>query len=491
MKKTVNHSFKKYHFEFRHLFVLLLVLAIFQVTVSVIHKISLQNLLTKTQDWYQQDSAERLANLTATSLELLLENFSIGQQPGEDVEKEIIQAFNIILSQPLLQESVRDICVLLPTSDGILAVDSGQELYQIFYNNRIPKVNMGDTLHDKARKLYQQHEKEILSSERIFSIREGESTFHVLVPFVPRGEIVGMVYVKNQPDFAFITREVISSFDETALIFTALMLFGLLAMFYVSSYSVKERDEALEKYYQEREERLKEKIHYDKESLFTKRIYHTHHKAEKVMGFIKEDLRELNAENINDVKYRVSKYANFISRVIYDMKWFDPPIQAIRNPIFRTDLNEVIEFIVQHLFLRLSSRGEKFTFDLSLDPDLKPVQINEFVVWEILEPLIQNSIEHAGEDSVQIKIKTRLKDERTQYIFIEDDGPGIPMELMQKNESGIRKIFLENISTKENRQNAGYGCYLAYHIATTRCGWALDVENLSSGGCRFTISIPI
>ena len=27
-----------------------------------------------------------------------------------------------------------------------------------------------------------------------------------------------------------------------------------------------------------------------KEHLFTKRIYHTHHKAEKVMGFINEDL---------------------------------------------------------------------------------------------------------------------------------------------------------------------------------------------------------
>ena len=36
---------------------------------------------------------------------------------------------------------------------------------------------------------------------------------------------------------------------------------------------------------------LTKQITYEKELIFTKRIYHTHHKAEKIMGFIKEDLR--------------------------------------------------------------------------------------------------------------------------------------------------------------------------------------------------------
>ncbi|NIS26318.1 histidine kinase, partial [candidate division KSB1 bacterium] len=90
--------------------------------------------------------------------------------------------------------------------------------------------------------------------------------------------------MKNSPDFAFITREIIAGFNESSLVFTGLILFGLLAMFYISSYTVRERDEANELLLKERERQIKETVHYQKEALFAKRIYHTHHKAEKVMG---------------------------------------------------------------------------------------------------------------------------------------------------------------------------------------------------------------
>ncbi|GAB4366172.1 MAG: hypothetical protein Kow0042_05850 [Calditrichia bacterium] len=490
MKKHIFQGIGQYHFQFKHLLVLLFILVIFQIAVSIVHKISLQNLLVKTQDWYQRDSAERLANLTATSLELLLETTSRSDWQSPEESQEIIQAFNILLNQPLLQQSVRELCILLPNGEGVQSIDNGAELFQYFFGKNPPLSNP-DSVHQRAIDFYRLYGEDVMHNEQIVSIREGTSTFHVLVPFVPKGEIVGIVYVKNTPDFNFITREVISSYDETALIFTALILLGLLAMFYISSYTVKERDEAQEKYFREREERLLEKVHHEKENMFAKRIYHTHHKAEKVMGFIKEDLRQLNADNIETVKYRVSKYANFISRVIYDMKWYDPPVQAIRNPLFRTDLNEVIRFITEHLFLRLSRRMEQFRFELDLDDSLPPVSINEFVIWEIFEPLIQNSIDHSGKENVCIRVSTRyFKENGGSQVVIEDEGRGISEELLQTTARGNKRIFMENITTKENAQNAGYGCYLAYHIATERCGWKMDAENRPEGGSRFIITIP-
>lgn len=490
MKKQISQQIGQYHFQLKHLLVILLVLVVFLLAVSQVYKISLQNLLVKTQDWYQRDSAERLANLTATSIELLLETTSLSDIRSPEKSQDITQAFNILLSQPLLQQSVREICILLPVGDQVRSIDNGADLFQYFFK-KSSTSNQVDSIHSKAIALYKQFGKKIQRNEQIISIREGASTFHVLVPFVPRGEFMGVVYVKNSPDFSFITREVISSFDETALIFAALILLGLLAMFYISSYTVRERDEAQERYFREREERLLEKIHHEKESLFTKRIYHTHHKAEKVMGFIKEDLRQLNAENMEAVKNRVGKYANFISRVIYDMKWFDPPVQAIRNPLFRTDLNEVIRFITEHLFLRLSRRMEQFRFQLDLDETLPPEHINEFVVWEILEPLIQNSIDHSGKENVRIRIITKYNPTAgVSRVVIEDDGQGIAEELLQKDKEGKKRIFVENVTTKESLQNSGYGCYLAYHIATYRCGWQMDAENIASGGSRFIITIP-
>ncbi len=99
----------------------------------------------------------------------------------------------------------------------------------------------------------------------------------------------------------------------------------------------------------EHEEYLKNQIRLEKESLFTKRIYHTHHKAEKIMGFIKEDVRKMDPGNLDELKMRVVTYSNFMSRIIYDMKWYDQDANTIVNPIFRTNINAVIDFVVRHL----------------------------------------------------------------------------------------------------------------------------------------------
>lgn len=493
MKNFMNRyveKLKNYHFELKHLLVLLMILIFFQVLVSFVHKISLQNFLKETQKWYQRDFAERLANLTATSLELMLETTLKSQRLEHADQRKIIQAFNIILSQQLLQHHVQDVCILTHNGEQIIAIDNGQALFaHSFLNQSVTPYS--NEYHDKAIGVYKNIERDIMTSEQIYSILEEGQTFHVFVPFVPRGEYAGAVYMKTTPEFGFVTSGIMSSYNETSLIFTALIFFGLLAMFYISSYTVRERNEAQKLLYEEREKKLTEHIHLQKEALFAKRIYHTHHKAEKVMGFIKEDLNMLSLSNIDEIKYRVNKYANFISRVIYDMKWFDPPIQAIRNPIFKTDLNELIRFIVNNIFLRLSTRSEQFYFALDLDENLPIVNVNEFVAWEIIEPLIQNSIEHAGDGNINIQIKTKYFPESSQSeIIISDNGVGIQPDLLQPDERGIKWIFLENISTKIENQRSGYGCYIAHEIATQRCGWQLDVENLEGNGCRFFITIP-
>ena len=90
------------------------------------------------------------------------------------------------------------------------------------------------------------------------------------------------------------------------------------------------------------------------------------------------------------------------------MKWYDPPVQTIRNQMFRTNLNEVIKFIIDNIFLRISTKQTGYEFNLETDPNLPTVSVNEFVIWEIIEPLIQNSIDHGGNGHLIIKCKTIL-----------------------------------------------------------------------------------
>jgi signal transduction histidine kinase len=299
--------------------------------------------------------------------------------------------------------------------------------------------------------------------------------------------------MRTAPDFSFITRDIITSYDETAVTFSALILFGLLAMFYISTYTLSARNEAQRLLFEKEKEQMTEQINHQKEMLFTKRIYHTHHKAEKIMGFIKEDLRSMGVHNIEEVKQRVMRYSSFIARVIYDMKWYDPPMHTYRGSLFQTDLNETLRFLVDNVFRRVSSDREGVRFDLTLEEGLPHVPVNEFVAWEAFEPIIQNAVEHAGLKDLTVKIRSSFDAaSREIRVTIGDNGMGIGAELLERDGNGVRKLFQENASTKNvSNQHAGYGCYIAHEIATQRCGWKLDAANNPSGGATFTFIIPV
>ncbi|PKL82455.1 MAG: histidine kinase [Ignavibacteriae bacterium HGW-Ignavibacteriae-3] len=489
MKKQLLENFKKYHFEFKHLTVLFIGLIIFQLVLSYVHKASLHNFVENTQEWFQKHSAERFANLSTTTLELLLETSKMNSPVNETDKRKIIQFFDIILNQQVLQQNVEEICLLVNYRNEIKAIDDGRVLFSFIFNQNL-EIPESSLQHKEAIRIYDSVKTELVKTEQIINVHSDKQTYHIFVPFVPSGEFIGALYMRNTADVSFIQREIVSNYEETSLIYSSLFLLGLLAMYYISTYTVKERDETQKLLLEEHESSIKQIIEHDKEAMFTKRIYHTHHKAEKVMGFIKDDLRMLSPDNINEVKYRVSRYSNFISRVIYDMKWYDPPVQTIRNAVFKTDLNDVIRFIVENIFNRTARKSGAFKIRMDLDEKIPLLSINEFVVWEVLDPLIQNSIDHGGDTELVINIETKYdSDKKATTLLIYDNGPGIPPELLETNEAGVKKLFQENVSTKTEGQHSGYGCYIAYEISKQRCGWSIDVENLEGGGCKFTIGI--
>lgn len=490
LKNTEQSKISKYKFQIKHVTVFLMILIAFQIILALVQKSSLNDFLNETQSWYQKHSADRLAIVTATSMELLYENLFLDKPHTEYDERRITYTFNVIFKQQLIQKSVKDVSLILIRNHKLYLIDSGQKLYSFLVDELEPYDSVKD-LHHEGIKLFLSRRGQMKASEIIYSKLENQQTFNILVPFVPDGEYLGVMYMKITPDFSFLTKEVSANFDKVALIYSSLILIGLILIFYISSQAVHERNEAQQKLFEEHEENIKKQIRLEKESLFTKRIYHTHHKAEKIIGFIKDDVRKMDSPGIENLKKRVITYSNFISRIIYDMKWYDQEINTIINPMFRTNINEVISFIVKHVFLRISSKNEMFNLQLNLDDKLPLVNVNEFVVWEILEPLIQNSIDHGNKESIIIKVTTKFDIENgVSFIIIEDNGEGIKNELMELGQEGVRRIFLENETTKKvEGTNSGYGCYIAYQMAVEKCGWSLDCENLTEGGCRFIIQI--
>jgi hypothetical protein len=481
----------QYRFEIRHIIILFAVLITFQVILAFMQKSLLGDFLQGTQSWFQKYYAERIAIVTSASLELLFQNQGGPGMDRDSSDNTMVYSLNVFLKQQLIQRSIEDITLILLKEQRIYAINSGQSLYAYFHGTL--QAYAGDTASHSLPgvKYFLAVQNELREHEKIISSLTNEKTFDVVVPFVPEGEYVGALYMRITPDFTFLTDEVKANFSRVSIVFSALIVVGLIAIFIVSSQAVQERDDMQKRLFAEHQEYVENQIRLEKESLFTKRIYHTHHKAEKIMGFIKEDVRKMNPQNLEDLKARVVTYSNFISRIIYDMKWYDQDINTIVNPIFRTDINAVIRFIVDNIFLRISSKNEMFQFHLDLDPSLPLVHVNEYIVWEILEPLIQNSIDHGGRNSLLVNIETRYaKEEWASYISIGDNGKGIEQDLLRPGPRGIKRIFLEHETTKEEGGvHSGYGCYIAYQLAVEKCDWQLDAENLPQGGCKFTIAI--
>jgi len=490
LKQTITNKLSHYKFQIRHIVVFLVVLIIFQIILAFVQNSTVDEFLVKTQSWYQKYSAESIAIVTSTSMELLFENVFLTKTIKDYNERNITYSFNVIFKQQLIQKSVSDICLILDKNNRLYVIDSGHNLYLYLSNKLLPYV-VNTNPHSEGVDLFLSQRERIKKSETIYSTLKNQKTFNILVPFVPNGEYLGVMYMKITPDFSFISKEVSSNFDKVTLIYFSLILFGFIAIFIVSSQAVKERNEAQKKLFDEHQENIKRQIRLGKESLFTKRIYHTHHKAEKIIGFIKDDVRSINRENMERNKTRIVTYSNFISRIIYDMKWYDQEINTIINPMFKTNINEVVKFVVQNVFLRISSKNEMFGFEIDYDDKIPMVNVNEFVVWEIIEPLIQNCIDHGNKKFIKVIINTKYDDVKNiTYLTIRDNGIGISEELLQQNEKGVKNIFLENVSTKKNEgTNSGYGCYIAYQMAVEKCGWIMDVENMKDAGCKFSITI--
>lgn len=486
-------KFESYHFEIQHILVLFIIVVVFQTALSFINSQSTHQIFQQAMEYYRRDSAERVADLTTTSLELLIEHGRVNATDDALHRGETIQSFDKLLSQQMLQRNIDEVYLLVKSGDEVLALSEGEEIYSLYFESR--EILTLDSLNAGANAIqyYQKNYAELVGEEQIISSLEGDNTFHVLVPFYNKGEIAGAAYMRVTPDVAGFLYLIESAYNQSGVLFTGLILVGFLAMFFIYSYTAQERDEVQHLLFDQRTKQLREQVEHQKESLFTKRIYHTHHKAEKVMGFIKEDLRRLEDSNLNETRDRVTKYANFVSRVIYDMKSYDPPLHVIRNPIFQTNINEVIQFIVHNIFQRVYrvSQSGAVSVELDLADNIPVLHVNEYVIWEIIEPLIQNAIEHNVDTELVLEIKTRYNEsEHLLEIEINDNGKGFPAELLEVDDKGVKALFRESVSTKEGSQNSGYGCYLAREISR-RCDWHLDAQNKTEGGACFTIQASV
>jgi PAS domain S-box-containing protein len=120
-----------------------------------------------------------------------------------------------------------------------------------------------------------------------------------------------------------------------------------------------------------------------------------------------------------------------------------------------------------------------------LAPDLPPVLADRHQLQQVLLNLLINAeqaISHRGGRG-EIRLRSVTDPERTRVrVAIEDDGPGIPADVMGK-------IFDPFFTTKEVGQGTGLGLSICYTILEEH-GGRIRADNRPQGGAWFEMELP-
>jgi len=92
----------------------------------------------------------------------------------------------------------------------------------------------------------------------------------------------------------------------------------------------------------------------------------------------------------------------------------------------------------------------------------------------VFENLFRNAVEHGGFD---VTVRVGCHDE--QGIYVEDDGPGIPVEKRDE-------VFEPGHSSA--RGGTGFGLTIVKRIVEAH-GWELSITDGTDGGARFEIEM--
>lgn len=186
----------------------------------------------------------------------------------------------------------------------------------------------------------------------------------------------------------------------------------------------------------------------------------------------RNDIDPALREMLGNVTNEAKRCAAIIKNILLFAK-------AERTERSRHDLNEVVRHACDLAKSYLG--GEQAKINLNLSDAQIPVMLNPTEIEQVLVNLINNAAE-ATPNKVEIAIRS-IVDGTTAKLTVEDDGPGIPEEIMQH-------IFDPFFSTKRTKGNTGLGLSLSHGIIVDH-GGRMEVQSELGRGTMFSIELPV
>ncbi len=145
------------------------------------------------------------------------------------------------------------------------------------------------------------------------------------------------------------------------------------------------------------------------------------------------------------------------------------------------DLNKIVRNAVNLAESWISGSDIFLCLDLPDDP--VQVKVDAHQIEQVITNIIKNAIEASSGGQGRISISTRLDPVKRQAsVTIEDNGPGIPEEFLDK-------IFEPFFSTKSKQKGTGLGLSICHGIIKEH-GGTIAVSS-RPGLTRFSITLPV
>ncbi len=175
---------------------------------------------------------------------------------------------------------------------------------------------------------------------------------------------------------------------------------------------------------------------------------------------------------IDSIKNGVSR----VSSVVKNLKLYSGQQKTEKT---ESNLNECVN---QALAISGNSIRKHISVEKKLANDLPPILANSREIEQVIVNLVVNAA-HALEakPSGLIIVQTRVNGSNIE-IVVEDDGPGIPAEI-------VERIWAPFFTTKEVGKGTGLGLSVSQGIVREHHG-EITVQNREAGGARFIVRLP-
>jgi K+-sensing histidine kinase KdpD len=144
-----------------------------------------------------------------------------------------------------------------------------------------------------------------------------------------------------------------------------------------------------------------------------------------------------------------------------------------------------LDGIILAAMKRAEPRTRGHRIELWLDDELPSVNVDEAALVEVIYVLVDNAAKYSSAGSV-IKVAAKAGDDDTVRLMVEDQGPGIPLELRERV---FEKFFRAMGDDHGKPSGAGMGLAIAHGIVEAHGGRIWIDEGSEGRGTRFTVAL--